>query len=102
MDYGTSGIPYINAAIPQQNCHIYYTFCEMFPIKRIVQLYAILATLLTFTLAEDGPLMNENYDPAEEYDPLNNYRPRNVTGLGDFYSWVGSYVSGIQDSRTSG
>jgi len=40
----------------------------------------VLAGLLTLGLAED----------KFEYDPLSNFRPRNITGLGDFYGWVGS------------
>ncbi|QPC74604.1 hypothetical protein HYE68_005356 [Fusarium pseudograminearum] len=46
-----------------------------------MQIYAILAFLFGFSLAQD------------DYDPSTNYRPRNVTGLGDFYSWVGSYYN---------
>ncbi|UZP32330.1 hypothetical protein NXS19_000146 [Fusarium pseudograminearum] len=44
-----------------------------------MQIYAILTFLFGFSLAQD------------DYDPSTNYRPRNITGLGDFYSWVGSY-----------
>ncbi|RFN52860.1 hypothetical protein FIE12Z_2873 [Fusarium flagelliforme] len=43
----------------------------------------VLAGLLTLGLAED----------KFEYDPLSNFRPRNITGLGDFYGWVGSYYN---------
>lgn len=51
----------------------------MSAIRRIV-LHTILYCLLTLGLAKDD----------EDYDPASNYRPRNVTGLGDFYGWVGS------------
>jgi hypothetical protein len=61
----------------------------MLAIKRMVQAYAILAFSLAFVIAKDES-SPEDYDPSAAYDPSNNYRPRNVTGLGDFYSWVGS------------
>jgi len=32
----------------------------------------------------------EEEDEKKEYAPTENRRPENVTGLGDFYSWVGS------------
>ncbi|KAL4732029.1 hypothetical protein ACLX1H_001034 [Fusarium chlamydosporum] len=54
----------------------------MSAIRRIV-LHTILYCLLTLGLAKDD----------EDYDPASNYRPRNVTGLGDFYGWVGSYYN---------
>ncbi|KAL6918848.1 hypothetical protein FSHL1_002844 [Fusarium sambucinum] len=63
----------------------------MVAIKRTIRFYAILAFLFAFVLAEDES--DEVYDPSAEYDPSNNYRPRNITGLGDFYSWVGSYYN---------
>ncbi|CAG1990827.1 unnamed protein product [Fusarium graminearum] len=46
-----------------------------------MKIFAILAFLFCFSLAQDT------------YDPSTNYRPRNVTGLGEFYSWVGSYYN---------
>ncbi|KAF5583354.1 uncharacterized protein FSUBG_13140 [Fusarium subglutinans] len=55
----------------------------MLGLNRIVQLYAVLFCLLTLCLAKDD----------EYYDNSTNYRPRNVTGLGDFYQWVGSYYN---------
>ncbi|KAM0342542.1 hypothetical protein ACHAPU_009516 [Fusarium lateritium] len=55
----------------------------MLGFNRIVQLHLALCCLLTLCLAQDD----------EEYDNSTNYRPRNVTGLGDFYQWVGSYYN---------
>ncbi|GKU04923.1 hypothetical protein FLAG1_07660 [Fusarium langsethiae] len=54
----------------------------MLAVKRIV-LHVILCCLLTLGLTEED----------EKYDPANNFRPGNVTGLGDFYTWVGSYYN---------
>ncbi|GKU08321.1 hypothetical protein FLAG1_08072 [Fusarium langsethiae] len=65
----------------------------MFAIKHIVQLHVVLSFLFAFVLADDVLVVDEGYDPSEDYNPLDNYRPRNVTGLGDFYSWVGSYYN---------
>ncbi|KAF5569973.1 hypothetical protein FPANT_13833 [Fusarium pseudoanthophilum] len=55
----------------------------MLGFNRIVQLHAVLFCLLTLCLAKDD----------ENYDNSTNYRPRNVTGLGNFYQWVGSYYN---------
>ncbi|RBR12103.1 hypothetical protein FVER53590_29036 [Fusarium verticillioides] len=55
----------------------------MLGLNRIVQLHAILFCLLTLCLAKED----------ENYDNSTNYRPRNVTGLGNFYQWVGSYYN---------
>ncbi|KAF5534283.1 hypothetical protein FNAPI_12434 [Fusarium napiforme] len=55
----------------------------MLGFNRIVQLHAVLFFLLTLCLAKDD----------ENYDNSTNYRPRNVTGLGNFYQWVGSYYN---------
>lgn len=57
----------------------------MFAAKRIV-LHIILCCLLTLGLAKED----------EKYDPADNFRPSNVTGLGSFYTWVGSWVSCTQ------
>ncbi|CAG2008929.1 unnamed protein product [Fusarium graminearum] len=54
----------------------------MLAAKRIV-LQAILCCLLTLGLAKED----------EKYDPADNFRPSNVTGLGSFYTWVGSYYN---------
>ncbi|KAF5708535.1 hypothetical protein FMUND_10554 [Fusarium mundagurra] len=55
----------------------------MLGFNRVAQLHMILLCLLTLCLAKDD----------ENYDNSTNYRPRNVTGLGDFYQWVGSYYN---------
>ncbi|KAF4339125.1 hypothetical protein FBEOM_6945 [Fusarium beomiforme] len=55
----------------------------MLGFNRIVQLLVALSCLLAICLAKND----------EDYDPSTNYRPRNVTGLGDFYGWVGSYYN---------
>ncbi|KAH7251035.1 hypothetical protein BKA59DRAFT_434707 [Fusarium tricinctum] len=55
----------------------------MLTFGRIAQLHIILCCLLTLCLAKDD----------ENYDNSTNFRPRNVTGLGDFYQWVGSYYN---------
>ncbi|CEI62394.1 hypothetical protein FVEN_g4939 [Fusarium venenatum] len=54
----------------------------MLAVKRLA-LHAILCCLLALGLAEED----------EKYDPATNFRPSNVTGLGDFYTWVGSYYN---------
>jgi hypothetical protein len=43
-----------------------------------------LFSFITLVIAE------EEEEEKKEYDPTENRRPENVTGLGDFYSWVGS------------
>ncbi|KAF5671246.1 hypothetical protein FHETE_4216 [Fusarium heterosporum] len=55
----------------------------MLGFSRIAQLHIALCCLLTLCLAKDD----------EKYDNSTNYRPGNVTGLGDFYQWVGSYYN---------
>ncbi|KAF4998980.1 hypothetical protein FGRMN_2779 [Fusarium graminum] len=55
----------------------------MLGIHRIAQLHIALCCLLTLCLAKDD----------EKYDNSTNYRPGNVTGLGGFYQWVGSYYN---------
>ncbi|CEI63705.1 unnamed protein product [Fusarium venenatum] len=65
----------------------------MVAIKCTIRFYAVLAFLFAFVVADDKSPVDEVYDPSAEYDPSNNYRPRNITGLGDFYSWVGSYYN---------
>ncbi|KAL3602048.1 hypothetical protein FPOAC2_06345 [Fusarium poae] len=54
----------------------------MLAVKRLV-LHVILYCLLTLGLAKED----------EKYDPADNFRPNNVTGLPDFYTWVGSYYN---------
>ncbi|KAF4968104.1 hypothetical protein FSARC_4465 [Fusarium sarcochroum] len=55
----------------------------MLPLKHLVHVHTLLCCLLTFALAKDDP----------DYNPSSNYRPRNVTGLSDFYGWIGSYYN---------
>ena len=72
---------------------------KMLATKHIVQQHVVLSFLFAFVLASNVLVVDEGYDPSEDYNPLDNYRPRNVTGLGNFHSWVGSQVLEIESHR---
>ncbi|CAG7566009.1 unnamed protein product [Fusarium equiseti] len=44
-------------------------------------------------------IAEEEEEEKKEYDPTENRRPENVTGLGDFYSWVGSYYNATVEAE---
>ncbi|RFN45619.1 hypothetical protein FIE12Z_10121 [Fusarium flagelliforme] len=44
-------------------------------------------------------IAQEEEEEKKEYDPTENRRPENVTGLGDFYSWVGSYYNATVEAE---
>ncbi|KAM0407384.1 hypothetical protein ACHAPD_012285 [Fusarium lateritium] len=58
----------------------------------------LLRAIFLFSLITSG-IAEEEEEEKKEYDPIENRRPTNVTGLGDFYSWVGSYYNATVEAE---
>ncbi|KAJ4005475.1 hypothetical protein NW752_002307 [Fusarium irregulare] len=59
-----------------------------------------LSAIFLFSLLTSGLSQEEKEEEGKkEYDPSENRRPENVTGLGDFYGWVGSYYNATVEAE---
>ncbi|RBR25714.1 uncharacterized protein FIESC28_01467 [Fusarium coffeatum] len=67
----------------------------MLAFKQIFLSAVFLFSLITLSLSQE----EKEEEEKKEYDPTENRRPENVTGLGDFYSWVGSYYNATVEAE---
>ncbi|KAJ4111460.1 hypothetical protein NW768_011814 [Fusarium equiseti] len=58
----------------------------------------LLRAIFLFSLITSGIAIEEE-EEKKEYDPSENLRPTNVTGLGELYSWVGSYYNATVEAE---